>query len=152
MYLVLSYIVFVVLSGISSRLVWSIVEPISVVETIVWEPRASYVHREWGVIVLHRHVGWVILGRIVPLLHLVLSSSGDEGLMLPLLSKCVLEHAGWLYSAAGMYAFNKLLSFSDVDCVVWCRCSLWQRVASWYLLRCLRWVLWERRRSFLHCL
>jgi hypothetical protein len=55
---------------------------------------------------------------IVPLWCLVLSSSREEGLTLSLLSKCVLEGAGWLYSVAGVYAFNKLFCFSDIDCTL----------------------------------
>ena len=51
-YFILGCIVFIVLSGISSRLAWSIVKPISVVKTIIGKPRASYVHWDWGVIVL----------------------------------------------------------------------------------------------------
>ena len=55
-------------------------------------------------------------GMIVSLLCLVLSSFREEGLTLSLLSECVLECAGWLYSAMGMYTFNKLFHLSDVNC------------------------------------
>lgn len=34
--------------------------------------------------------------------------------MLSLLPECVLKGAVWLYSIAGLYPFNKLLSFSDI--------------------------------------
>ena len=55
---------------------------------------------------------------MIPLLHLVLSSSREEGLTLPLLSKHVLKCVGWLYSMVSTYAFDMLFGFSDVDCTL----------------------------------
>ena len=55
---------------------------------------------------------------VVSLWYLVLSSSRKEGLALSLLSECVQECAGWLYSVVGMYAFNELFCFSDVNCML----------------------------------
>ena len=54
MYLVLSHVFFVVLGSIGSWLVWPIVEPIPIVETVVGEPGLSYVHWDWGIDVLFR--------------------------------------------------------------------------------------------------
>ena len=118
MYLILSCIFFIILGSVGSWLAWSIVELVSIVETVIWEPRASYVHWDQGVIVLSGHIGQVVLGYVISLLRLVLSSSREEGLTLPLLSECVLECAGWLYSTVGAYAFNELFCFSDVDCTL----------------------------------
>ena len=42
--------------------------------------------------------------------------------MLSLLSKYVLEGAGWLYSTAGLYAFNELFCFSNVNCALFDVC------------------------------
>ena len=118
MYLVLRCVFFIILSGIGSWLVQPIVKPIPIIEAVVWESGTSYVHWDWGVIVLPRHIGQVVLRYVVPLLCLVLSSSREEGLTLPLLSKHILKCVGWLYSVVSAYAFNKLFSFCDVDCTL----------------------------------
>ena len=57
MYLVLRCVFFIVLGSIGSWLAQSVVKPVSVVETVVWKPGVSYVHWDWGVIVLSGHIG-----------------------------------------------------------------------------------------------
>ena len=60
-YFVLSCIFFVILGSISSQLVWPVVELIPTVEAVVGKSGMSYVHWDWGIVVLSRHIRQVVL-------------------------------------------------------------------------------------------